>query len=1015
MDIITQTAVVDLDFDPDKKLVSDDVMNVQFRDGDWLASAARNDNEELGKDSIISVKYMIKRVPPACVPDGYLDDPNMRIEVFHNGVAYRHTAFEAFQLDVLQQKPGSIMWRECPNYIKHIQHKLLRQLEFHNCYRMSYDDDPAAFLACKACMITIAHRYDDLENETSKIDMKMAYGAEYGPAFAKMNLSNFFHGYVRNACMPWMQAAAFESFMKLEYAQSDPRCLRTTSEPFKYSLIGNSFPCDVPFTWYSCTESQLGRYGFFAMYELDLCNVEEPLRSNLLQLKVFEEHYIYPESCHDLFLPSPILHFLEYHGAKWRALGVCLTRTAGYSMFPYRDDEPSSSPNMTPAEIEKLFRETRAYPIIHGMARAEFHFEIDETYCVPDAETANVLRDCAANGLLRSRKVYVGKAEIGAPLVDKFTVIKGSNGKTVMLDAQPQVSHTSYGGYNDANGSKVVVHKFKEFINAHPWVVCELSYSFVTIMAALAIVPEGSITSLRVDEIGTNMTADELNKFMADLIHHDVPGTFKPAQESDDSDRCNGSMSKEFVNNIKGVANVRGDKLYTKYMQEFPFRSGVKPPAKMLWWSPAQNQICNVTYVTGPAGSGKTTGLFSNANWAILRGQGVWNEKTIFATLMNNLANAVTNNKAMPGAKGRTIYNFCNRTLLASDNVLSSPTQRSHRFTDNLAYNKKQTNLLRGGRLQSRSIARYSAIVIDEANLNARGEFMDAIDVAAAHHFHIFIICDYDDEIDKFKQLYAVNYHINLSSPSYMREIIANALGGAPTVGRLNMREVFRQRDDQLKRLIQHMRGMSGDARGQLTLFNSLCANRDVTMHNDTGYPNFLRVRFDSEFMPKIRPNHTKIVSPRHKILQNMGRLWFHSMTADFTDETMIEVMWSNCGQTMKTPNGKYSRFLSWFDTEQDYVCKYDTAMVSWKELMHPEVRSLWPSFPYEKDSAVNLSMFRTPFALQGTELAPEDNMIMLWEGNDVNNGWSDEEQPNAVYVVLSRVIHHTQITMVDL
>ncbi len=68
--------------------------------------------------------------------------------------------------------------------------------------------------------------------------------------------------------------------------------------------------------------------------------------------------------------------------------------------------------------------------------------------------------------------------------------------------------------------------------------------------------------------------------------------------------------------------------------------------------------------------------------------------------------------------------------------------------------------------------------------------------------------------------------------------------------------------------------------------------------------------------------------------------------------------------------------------------------------------------------------MFRTPFALQGTELRPDDDLIMLWMAEDddadetvtVNaHGWLDKDQPNAVYVVLSRALDHRQIKMVTI
>jgi hypothetical protein len=57
--------------------------------------------------------------------------------------------------------------------------------------------------------------------------------------------------------------------------------------------------------------------------------------------------------------------------------------------------------------------------------------------------------------------------------------------------------------------------------------------------------------------------------------------------------------------------------------------------------------------------------------------------------------------------------------------------------------------------------------------------------------------------------------------------------------------------------------------------------------------------------------------------------------------------------------------------------------MVSWKELISPEIRDVWPKLPYAKDKWVIISMFRAPFALQGTELHPGDDLIILWKPED--------------------------------
>jgi hypothetical protein len=301
-------------------------------------------------------------------------------------------------------------------------------------------------------------------------------------------------------------------------------------------------------------------------------------------------------------------------------------------------------------------------------------------------------------------------------------------------------------------------------------------------------------------------------------------------------------------------------------------------------------------------------------------------------------------------------------------------------------------SLARSSKLQNWSLARYSTAVFDECNLNQYLEFHDVVSIAGTHHFHIVIICDYDDQMDSFKQLYEVCCDFNIKSPSYMREVVSRILGGSIHSDRVELVDVHRQKDPLLKSLLSKMRGMSGDAMIQLFLLESLCVSPTASLSEDGSFnpvfdkpmdsypdklPRFPKFMYDVDGVPPIRPNQTKIVSPRHKPLEKMGRYWHRFMTFDIKEDDLIEVMWYECGQTKKTDTRPWTRILSWFDNGLDYVCKYDTAMISWKELTSPEIRSMWSKLPYAKDNRVNLSMFRTPFALQGTELRPGDDLIM--------------------------------------
>ncbi len=129
-----------------------------------------------------------------------------------------------------------------------------------------------------------------------------------------------------------------------------------------------------------------------------------------------------------MFLASPIIHYLESLGAIWRALGMTVSNTAGYTVFPYRADEPDSAHNMKPDTIRDYFEQTKAYFIIVGMTRASFSSETEESYLVPDEDTCNLFRKCAREGLLRSCMLQCGSSEVGAPIVDKLCIVKARTG-----------------------------------------------------------------------------------------------------------------------------------------------------------------------------------------------------------------------------------------------------------------------------------------------------------------------------------------------------------------------------------------------------------------------------------------------------------------------------------------------------------------------------------------------------------------------------------------------------------
>jgi hypothetical protein len=86
---------------------------------------------------------------------------------------------------------------------------------------------------------------------------------------------------------------------------------------------------------------------------------------------------------------------------------------------------------------------------------------------------------------------HSGSSEVGAPIVDKRCIVKDKHGKSRITDSPPQHTHAYYGGFNNSHGKfhRVIINKYKNNAQIHPWVACELSYQFVAMIAALSIIP----------------------------------------------------------------------------------------------------------------------------------------------------------------------------------------------------------------------------------------------------------------------------------------------------------------------------------------------------------------------------------------------------------------------------------------------------------------------------------------------------------------------------------------------
>ena len=120
-----------------------------------------------------------------------------------------------------------------------------------------------------------------------------------------------------------------------------------------------------------------------------------------------------------------------------------------------------------------------------------------------------------------------------------------------------------------------------------------------------------------------------------------------------------------------------------------------------------------------------------------------------------------------------------------------------------------------------------------------------------------------------------------------MRDNVSDFLGGTIHTGHVDLVDVHRQKDPLLKNLFKQICGMSGDAKTQLVLFKSLCASPLSSLSDGNIFnlkfdkpldsypdklPRFPIFMYDIDIVLSISPNQTKIVSPRHKILEKMGR-----------------------------------------------------------------------------------------------------------------------------------------------
>lgn len=817
--------------------------------------------------------------------------------------------------------------------------QLLKGYAHHNMYKISQRRAPSLFEAVayadKMCTHTLSWEVL-VGQDVYEIDGYKWYATD----FSKAENFPYFHGYPASDVWP-------------EYRGKETRPVydqATGTFMPKSTYIGN-FEGDRPFTF------EYGKYAIFLIEELDLSGCDRNFLDHLARDKLLTD---FEPSKDVLVLASPVLHFFQDQGVKWRAshLWVC---------YGCVHDWILGEGGQTGEILRREMIQHKTYAISAGKNMAGRWPVMGTKYITADESTANDLlrwysaswcappesedfvysgisrRHAARNLLYGERNDVYGSVTVsGSTLSRGGTMTRRADGQGPS-DTGPYVVNCT----TDMYGTGKTFAHVSGALHA---------YAFVRLYQAASKLPADEILGFSLDSIKTRTDPTRVlgEGFIRASHEH---GMFRPP----------------VVKTVESVFRSKTCLLSNLYTPRSAFQGFAAPDPNKPLWGPYQDSLGQFNVVSGPAGSGKT--------WRHFRAYGdsdfrLDTDTVLYAPLTNYLAALLKTQ----GINSTTSFKAFNRRV---DDAATVRDAQSRYVSDK----EEQRTRLMG----------VATVLRDEVTQDSAAMILDAIRCCEANHKQLLLVGDLTK--DRFYQLSAVrNGGPELFSRA-LEEAERDVLYERKSIKWIPPMRVFRQQGDtELTELLNGLREAEGTP--------------DETWRTLVESPLFEHITYE-EMLERLDPSKDLVANPWHV---NIGEVTGEVLCRMAPQDKLRLRANFQRPYKPKPSDPECIRRMVLFEGDP-HAHKGVTVDITKAELEALKTTKFMASgYPYAGSTSngnmVNPMIGCSVFCLQGITLDPESTLYIT-TGDDRAFEWKNEDQPNQAYVTGSRARHRGQIKIV--
>lgn len=906
-------------------------------------------------DDEIKVYTIRRECPRWPIPDCVKDATRYASVILQEGCnVFKHELYKDYieeTLGLCHDDPG-IDKRFLADVMCHADLHWKRLVEGYNqcnVRKIVQKDSPSLFAAVRFADKVVAHTMYDtpIGVDLYEVDGRKWYLTD----FSKTTDFPYFHGYP-------MHHAWHEYNGRSTYSQWDRRQQKFVKI---HSMIGNAYDYDRPFTF------SYSKYAIFMVESLDLSGCTENFVSHMRRDKIFTDFDTENFVC---VLPSPILHFLQDNGVRWRASYVWVCYGCEQDWVPNVDEQWRLA-------MREDMKKHKSYCICMGKLMSGRDPVFTTQYLVQDDETATDLVEMNRTVYsLGPREDAPEPCDYAALYVNPTSLIYAENSDVYGTSTLTRATFKR-GGYlicrKLPDGSDDPDAPFYVKSVTDMWgygsTMCHISgaqhaYAFVRLYQATIRLPPDSIAGFSLDSIKTLVDPAEL---LSDFIStsESSDGYFKPPVKT---------TTKPGVRfNPRLLSDV--------YTRRGAFDGLSKPDKDKPSWGAHQDMLGRYTIVTGPAGSGKTTRHFHKFD----TDDRIDASRTCYCTLTNYLTAKMKRDLGCRMAL--TSYKTFNRRL---------NDDHSHRPARD-RYERRNHNPAKCERMKVTSTCH--TIFLDEVTMQDPRKVADAIEVCRQHHMQLILVGDFDEE--RFYQLGCVS-NSGTDVSALMMKVFEKAESGTirpSKFSRIALEKVVRQQgDQQLTDLLCWLRNSSLDIAAQWRRVV------DCGVFEKTSYGDAVN-RFDASRDLFVCPCHDTITAITEDVYSRMG------------EEDVLQIRGNfDAPYTTKPSDPQLVKDLAPF---QDDPLAYKGAVArttkgGLRQLQDTKFMS--KGFPYHMQSGsgnqINPMIGTTVFTLQGLTIE-QGCTLYLHSSAESGADWLNDTQPKALYVALSRARIRSQVVIV--